>query len=389
MVRKTGSYTTVTADAGSYEAFVPYHLPPRKPPLDLSNKTDKRLLRRAERALARLDLASTIVPSMRVFVYSFIRKEAVISSQIEGTQATLADLIAVSAGSGATEQADDIEEIYSYLRAIDFALTEIQRDGGLPISTRLLCAVHQRLMQGVRGRNKTPGEIRRSQNWIGSSRVQTARYVPPPPQYLPELLSELEKYVHCEDDLPALVRVGLLHVQFEAIHPFLDGNGRVGRLLIVLLLKHWGLLASPLLYLSLFFKRNRGEYYDRLNAVCCKGDWEGWLRYFLRGVAETATEVEHCAKQITKLIARDRTKIINLPNSTIAAVRLFELLPEQPALTIARAAQLLKTTKPTAHNAVGILQRGGILQEITGRQRSRIFSYRAYVDILNEGTELD
>jgi len=389
MSRKTGSYTTVRDDRGSYEAFIPYPLPPRNPPLDLSDEEDSRLLQQAERALARLELASSIVPSTRVFVYSFVRKEAVISSQIEGTQATLPDLIIATAGVNAAAQDADIEEICNYLHAVEFCLTEMQKNSGLPISTRLLCEAHRYLMQGVRGHNKTPGEIRRSQNWIGGSHPQRARYVPPPQPRLPALLSELEEYVHRADNLPALVRVALLHAQFETIHPFLDGNGRVGRLLITLLLKHWGLLSEPLLYLSLFFKRNRTEYYDRLNAVRIKGDWEGWLRYFLRGVAETASEAVHCAQKITELTSDARDKIINFPASTISALKLFELLPEYPAVTVADVARLLETTKPTAHSTIEILRQVGILHEVTGRKRSRIFCYTAYVDLLKEGTELE
>lgn len=328
--RKTGTYRTVGDEKGSYVAFIPHPLPPCDPPLNISHEEDRRLLRRAEHALARLALASSIVPSTRVFVYSFIRKEAVISSQIEGAQATLPDLITATAETNAAEKDADIEEICNYLRAVEFCLTEVQKSNGLPISTRLLCGAHHHLMQGVRGCHKTPGKIRRSQNWIGGSRPQTARYVPPPPRQLPALLSELEKYVHREDELPLLVRVGLLHVQFETIHPFLDGNGRVGRLLIALLLKHWGLLSEPLLYLSLFFKRHRMEYYEHLNAVRTKGDWEGWLRYFLRGVADIGDEAVDCAEKITKLLTQDRTKIINLPQSTITAVKLFELIPRTP-----------------------------------------------------------
>lgn len=282
----------------------------------------------------------------------------------------------------------DIEEICNYLHAVNFCLTEMQKDGGLPISTRLLCEAHRYLMQGVRGQHKMPGEIRRRQNWIGGNHPQQARYVPPPQQQLPTLLSELETYMHSDDNLPALVRVALLHVQFETIHPFLDGNGRVGRLLITLLLKHWGLLSEPLLYLSLFFKRNRTEYYDRLNAVRIKGDWEGWLRYFLRGVAETASEAVDCAQKITKLIGNTRDKIINFPKSTISALKLFELLPEHPAVTVAEVARLLETTKPTARSTIEILRQVGILHEITDRKRSRIFCYTAYVDLLKEGTEL-
>ena len=389
MLRKTGRYIKIKDNQGSYEAFIPYPLPPRDPPLDLSDEEDRRLLQQAERALVHLELAASIVPSTRVFVYSFVRKEAVISSQIEGTQATLPDLIVATAEVDAEARDADIEEICNYLHAVEFCLTEMQTDGGLPISTRLLCEAHRRLMQGVRGYNKMPGEIRRSQNWIGSSHPQQAKYVPPPQQQLSTLLSELEEYLHRDDNLPALVRVALLHVQFESIHPFVDGNGRLGRLLITLLLKHWGLLSEPLLYLSLFFKRNRAEYYNCLNAVRTKGDWEGWRRYFLRGVVETASEAVYCAQKITKLTNNARAKIINFPQSTISALKLFELLPEYPAVTVAKVAQLLETTKPTAHSTIEILRQIGILQEITGRKRSRIFCYTAYVDLLKEGTELD
>ena len=201
-------------------------------------------------------------------------------------------------------------------------------------------------------------------------------------------MSELEKYLHSKDNLPTLVRIGLLHVQFEAIHPFLDGNGRVGRLLIALLLKHWGLLSEPLLYISVFFKRNRREYYKRLNAVCTAGDWEGWSRYFLYGVIKTANEAVDCAEKITKLLAQDRTDIINFPQSTITAVKLFEFLPKHPAITVDHATQILKTTRPTAQKAIDILRQLRVLHEITGKQRSRIFCYNAYVDLLKDGTEL-
>ena len=388
MPRKTGTYRTVGDAKGSYVAFVPYPLPPDDPPLGFSEE-DQCLLHRAESALARLELVSHVSSSTRAFVFGFIRKEAVTSSQIEGTQATLSDLVTAAAEANHAQQSADIEEVFNYLRAVDFCLEEMQKDNGLPISKRLLCKAHYYLMQGVRGRNKSPGEIRRSQNWIGGSSPQNARHVPPPPQLLLELLDALENYVHDEDDLPPLVRVGLLHVQFETIHPFVDGNGRIGRLLIALLLKHWGLLSEPLLYLSLFFKRNRRAYYDCLNAVRTTGDWEGWLRYFLRGVAETANEAVDCAQRIDRLIAGDRNNIVHFPRSTITAVKLFELLPQNPALTIAQAAQLLKASKPTAHSAVRVLRQAGILHEITGRRRSRIFCYNAYVDILKEGTELD
>lgn len=389
MARKTGAYTKVSIAGQNYLAFVPHPLPPRDPPLDLTSEEDKHLLLLAERALDQLNLIGEQLPSLSIFIYSLGRKEAVITSQIEGTQATLSDLVTAAAKEGLGEQNPDIEEITNYLRAIDFSFAEIQKTEGLPLSMRLLREAHKILMQGVRGHNKRPGEIRRDQNYISTGGAQTARYVPPPPQLLPDLLTEFERYIHRKDELPVLVRMGLLHVQFEMIHPFVDGNGRIGRLLITLLLQHWQRLSAPLLFLSLFFKRNRKEYYDRLLAVSTAGDWEGWLRYFLRGVAETATEAVNTTKRIERLIARDRTNIVNFLQSTITAVKLFEILPQHPALTVAQAAQLLEVSKPTAHSTIKILQQAGILHEITGKQRSRIFCYNAYVDLLKEGTELD
>ena len=253
---------------------------------------------------------------------------------------------------------------------------------------RLLNETHRRLMRGVRGAEKQPGELRRSQNWIGGSRPGNAMYVPPPPHALGEVLGAFEKYLHEGDTLPPLVRTGLLHVQFETIHPYLDGNGRIGRLLVTLLFDHWKLLRQPLLYLSLFFKRHRDDYYRRLNAVRIDGDWEGWLDFFLDGVATVADEAVASARELFALVAEDRARVLASEKTSIGAVRLFELLPRHPIVTVASATKLLETTKPTAGKAIEILVAAGVLVESTGKKRDRSFSYRAYLDRLKVGTEL-
>lgn len=389
MARVTGRYDRRTVGGEEIAAFVPNSLPPTDPQLSVDDET-RRLLQRAEHELARLELASEMVPSVEWFIYGFVRKEAVISSQIEGTQATLVDLLTFEAQRDDEVAPNaDVQEVCNYLDALAWARDQIRRDDGLPISMRLFNEVHRRLMKGVRGADKQPGEIRQSQNWIGGSRPGNAAFVPPPPDALGDVLSEFEKYVHSDDALPPLVRAGLLHVQFETIHPYLDGNGRIGRLLITLLLEHWNLLSEPLLYLSLFFKRNRDEYYRLLNAVRTEGDWEAWTRFFLEGVATITDEATGTARDLFALVNDDRSRALAAPKSTVTAVRLFEELPQHPILTIARVTELLDTTKPTATKAVGTLVDAGILIESTGRRRDRTFSYAAYLDLLRVGTELE
>ena len=384
-IRSTGQHH-VTAIAGErVSAFIPAPLPPDKPPLALEGRLADRL-RRAQAALSRLDVAGEMVPSLAWFIYAFVRKEAVLSSQIEGTQATLVDLLAFE-GSGKGSPDAEVEEICNYLDALAFARNEIAREGGLPISVRLLNETHRRLMRGVRGASKRPGELRRSQNWVGGSRPGNAAFVPPPPQALPDALGALEKYLHADDPLPGLVRIGLAHVQFETIHPYLDGNGRLGRLLTTLLLEHWGLLSEPLLYLSLFFKRHRGEYYHRLDAVRTNGDWEGWLDFFLDGVAVTADEAAATARSLSALVGDDRVRTLRSKSMTIGAIRLFEHLPQHPFVTVAAACELLSASKPTAGRAVEALERAGVLAEISGRRRDRLFAYQRYVDLLRTETE--
>lgn len=386
MTRITGTFENTVAGGETVAAFLPATLPPRDPALVIDGRLAERL-RAAEQALARLDLASAMVPSLDWFLYAFVRKEAVISSQIEGTQATLVDLLAFEATPDATAGAD-VEEICNYLDALDYARAELAKPDGLPLSMRLLHEAHRRLMNGARGAGKQPGEVRRSQNWIGGSRPGNAAYVTPPPQHLAALLSDLEKYIYADDDLPPLVRAGLAHVQFETIHPYLDGNGRIGRLMIALLLEHWELLGAPLLYLSLFFKRHRAEYYRRLNAVRLDGDWEGWTDFFLDGVATVADEAVASACEIFAVVAADRARVLSLDGSSIFAARLFELLPSHPIVTTASAVQLLGTTKPTATRAIEALIEARVLTETTGRKRDRSFAYLTYIDRLKIGTEL-
>jgi len=388
MQRTTGEYERTAVAGEEVAAFVPYPLPPADPPLSLSGEHAE-LLRAAEEGLRRLELAAAMVPSVDWFLYGFVRKEAVVSSQIEGTQATLIDLLAHEAGGAEVAAASpDVQEVCNYLDALSFARSETGRKGGLPLSVRLLNQAHARLMAGVRGADKLPGEVRRSQNWIGGTRPGNAAFVPPPPHRVPDALSAFEKYMHAKDDLPTLIRAALLHVQFESIHPYLDGNGRVGRLLIALLLEHWGLLSAPLLYLSLFFKRHRDEYYRRLSAVRTDGDWEGWIAYFLEGVGTIAEEAVDGARELFALVTRDRTAVLETPAGSMMAARLFELLPEHPMLTIARTSELLDTTRPTATKAVHALVGAGVLTEASGKKRDRSFVYGAYLDVLKAGTEL-
>lgn len=388
MARQTGSFQQTTVAGERVAAFVPFPLPPRDPPLDLDGET-ARLLGRAEQSLSRLDLASAMVPSVDWFLYAFVRKEAVVSSQIEGTQATLVDLFELeSTGSPSLTEDPDLVEVCNYIEALNYARGELLSDDGLPLSMRLFNRIHAILMRSVRGADKQPGEIRRSQNWIGGTRPGNARFVPPPPDSLASSLSEFERYIHQANDLPALVRIGLLHVQFETIHPYLDGNGRIGRLMVTLLLEHHRLLAQPLCYLSLFFKRHQDEYYERLAAVRRSGDWEGWTRFFLEGVATIATEATDAARDLFALVTADRERVLAAQKSTLAAARLFELLPRHPILTIGVAMRLLSTTRPTATKAAATLVDVGILIETSGKKRDQKFAYASYLDRLRQGTEL-
>jgi Fic family protein len=385
MARKTGTYRITRLGVEEVRAFVPAPLPPGGPPLMLDTSLAQSL-NAAMTALGQLSVAAEMVSSPEWFLYGFIRKEALITSQIEGTQATLQDVLVFEAGQKA-QRPDDVQEVCNYVAALNYARREIARPRGLPLCTRLLCEAHRRLMRGARGSDKQPGEIRQSQNWIGGSRPGNARFVPPPPGEVAEAMSALQKWIHATDPLPPLIRAGLAHVQFETIHPFLDGNGRIGRLLIALLVEHWGLLKSPLLYLSVAFKRHRQEYYQRLSAVRTDGDWEGWTRYFLDCVREAADDGVSAAQRLFTLISKDRKRLANHPSATVPAIRLFDQLPGHPIITLASAIKLLKVSKPTASKAIHALEQAHILRETTGRLRDRVYAYHAYLSVLTTDTD--
>ncbi len=386
MPRITGTYRTIPFRDEKVEAFIPFPLPPKGPPLEVSGQLAE-LHAAATAAIAKLGVAGAMVPNAHWFLYGFVRKEAVISSQIEGTQATLQDVLTYEA-TRKTDRPDDVQEVVNYVDALSFARAEIARPGGLPLCSRLLAAAHKRLMRGVRGVDKQPGHVRQSQNWIGGSRPGNARFVPPPPDALPEALAALDKWMHGKDPLPPLVRAGVAHVQFETIHPFLDGNGRIGRLLISLLVEHWGLLQSPLLYLSLAFKRHQMEYYRHLSEVRTHGDWEGWTAFFLECVRESADDGVEAARRLFTLLGRDRTLVARHAATTMPAVRLFDLLPDHPIVTLPVVLKLLDTTKPTASKAIDALAQAGVLHEVSGKRRDRIYAYQGYLKVLAEDTKL-
>src|SRR5260370_15337767 len=327
MSRSTGQYASTTVSGELVRAFVPSPLPVRNPPILVDSRLSARLVA-AERALSRLELAAHMVPSLDWFLYAFVRKEAVLSSQIEGTQATLVDLLNFESGNELATP--DIDDVCNYIDALKSAREQLASAHGLPLSMRLLNETHRLLMRSVRGAGKAPGEVRRSQNWIGGSRPGNAVFVPPPPNRLPKALQLLEKYIHGKDPLPRLIRAGLVHVQFETIHPYLDGNGRIGRLLISLLLEHWELLTHPVLYLSLFFKRHQAEYYRRLGAVRTDGDWEGWLYFFLDGVATIGEETVTAAGKLSATITSDRKRGLCESETFLVALPFLKARPTLP-----------------------------------------------------------
>lgn len=381
MPRITGSYVTLTTLGEPVQAFVPHPLPPSAPPLADAAWVERN--RAAELALARLSAVAGLVPSVDWLLYSAIRKEALMTSQIEGTQATLTDLFDDEAGLPVSNT-DDVEEVTNYLRAFRLVQGQLRDPSGLPISVRLLCDAHRLLLDGVRGAGKQPGELRRSQNWIGGSRPGNAVFVPPPAEQVPALLADLERFIHAPaGGLSPLVKVALVHQQFETIHPFLDGNGRMGRLLIAALLEHWGLLPEPLMYLSGYLQQHQSTYYRRLSDVRTEGDWEAWVSFFLDGVEAAALQAEQDIAALASLVAADRRRLLQNPKAGPASYRLFELLPTMPRLSVERARAALGTTTPTASAAVKVLEALDILTEVTGQKKNRSFSYQAYIDRLS------
>jgi Fic family protein len=373
---RAGSYRR---QSSGYRAFVPGPFPP-KPPVAVGPEL-LASLSRAATALGRLDGSATVLPNPDLFVSSFVSKEALLSSQIEGTQASLEDVLSPAAP---PETSRDVGEVVRYVEALQFGLDRLAT---LPLSLRLIREIHARLLAGGRGGDRTPGEFRRTQNWIGppGGDIAQATFVPPPPHEMAEALDAWERYMVVEPHAPELVKCGLLHAQFETIHPFLDGNGRVGRLLITFLLHQWGLLRRPLLYLSLWFKQRRAEYYARLQAVRDEGAWEAWLRFFLDGVAETSQASATAAMSILGLRERDLVRVREGCRSP-SAPRLIDALFREPMTTVARVQELLGVTHPTANSLVRDLSNLGILREVTGRTWGRVFRYDAYMALLAEGT---
>ncbi len=380
-MRRTGTYTPSTALGEAVQAFVPLPLPPSAPVLAPACFAAGN--RAAELALARLSGVSGLVPSVDWLLYSAVRKEALLTSQIEGTQATLIDLFDEEAGF-AIGNTDDVEEVTNYLRAFRLVQDNLRDPAGLPISVRLLCDAHRLLLNGARGSGKQPGELRRSQNWIGGTRPGNATFVPPPAERVADLLADVERFIH--DDagpaLPPLVKIALVHAQFETIHPFLDGNGRIGRLLIAALMEHWHLLPEPLMYLSGYLKQHQSAYYQQLSAIRTQGEWEGWVSFFLEGVAAAASEAERGIVAIASLIAADRRRLLASPKAGLASYRLFEALPMMPRFTIELARQALNTSFPTANAAVKLLEDLGIVCELTGQKKNRSYSYQAYIELM-------
>ncbi|MCL2700306.1 MAG: Fic family protein [Phycisphaerae bacterium] len=384
-MKASGSYVRCSTAGEAFEAFVPAPLPP-DPPLMLA-EADQDLLEQANLALGRLDGLTAILPDSSVFLYGYIRKEALLSSQIEGTQSSLTDLVLHESHLFPGMSIDDVQEVSNYVAAMTYGLRRIREDG-FPLSLRLLKEIHAVLMAKGRGSRQSPGEFRRSQNWIGGTRPGNAVFVPPPWEQVIHCLGNLEKFLHDQPRrTPVLIKAALAHVQFETIHPFLDGNGRLGRLLITLILCAEGALQEPLLYLSLYFKQRRQTYYEWLQQVRIQGDWLGWLRFFLEGIRDTAQQASNTAKAILVLFDNDRRKIEVIGRQAGTVQRVHQLLQRNPILSIARVAEALQVTTPTARAAVEALEKMKILREITGKRRGRLYAYAQYMKILNEGTE--
>lgn len=379
---QTGRYTTAIAGGMTCQAFVPAPLPP-SPPLEIDNKLQSRISQ-AMLALGRLDAISNLLPDAHLFLYSYIRKEAVMSSQIEGTQSSLSDLMLYEMQGVPGVPMDDVQEVSCYVSALNLGITRIRE--GKPISYRLVTELHQALMTSGRGINRSPGEFRKNQVWIGGHRPDEATFVPTPANELANCWAELERYIN---DLPEatdpLIKAALSHVQFETIHPFMDGNGRIGRLLIPLILVEAKVISEPLLYLSVFFKKHRQTYYQRLNQVRLTGDWEAWLLFFVDAVAETATQAVATARQLNALRATDKTRLNDLGRLSASASQIIDALFQQPIASINKLIELTGLTAATIGKALEALeQQLGIVKEITGQKRNRVFAYVAYIEILNQ-----
>ena len=382
----TGRYEPSVAHGIACQGFVPNPLPPT-PPLEwlpaLQEKLDQ-----AHLALGRLDSLTTLLPDAAMFLYSYVRKEAVLSSQIEGTQSSLADLLMFEEDAAPGVPIDDAREVSCYVAALDHGVARLAQ--GLPLSSRLICELHERLMQSGRGAGKAPGQYRRIQNWVGGPSPNAASLVPPPPQHIAPCITALENFMN---DVPqrhtALVKAALTHVQFETIHPFLDGNGRVGRLLIPLVLINEKVLQQPLLYLSLFFKVHRSRYYDLLTRVRTHGDWEAWLAFFLDAVQLCAAQAVDTARQINQLLVQDRLRVAAMGRAAPSSALVFETLAQRPVRSVTSICQQTQQSPVTVNTALLKLQSIGLVREMTGKRRGRVFGYTAYLDTLNRDALFD
>lgn len=376
MSDRSGKYAL---QPSGYKAFIPAPLPP-DPPVEIDSEMQW-LLSEADRALGRLDGSIQTLPNPELFVFMYVRKEAVLSSQIEGTQASINDLLKAEAKIFDSQAPNDVDEVLNYVAAMNYGLARLRE---IPLSIRLIKELHQQLLKGVRGRNLQPGELRRSQNWIGpaGSTLSTATFIPPPYQEAEAALGELEKFLHASDDLPPLIKIGLAHAQFETIHPFLDGNGRIGRLLITFFLCQQNILQKPVLYLSHYFKQHRSEYYEKLQRTRVSGDWEGWLKFFLRGVADVGRQATDTAREIVDLREKHRHIIMNEFGGTAAnANKLLEYLYSHPTVSVNGAKEILQVSFPNANSLVEKFCKNQILFEITGQARNRVFSYSPYINL--------
>jgi Fic family protein len=380
---RLGRYLVKAQETETFRAFVPPPLPPN-PPVRLDSL--QLLLEQANQALGRLDGLASLLPDLSLFIYAYVRKEAVLSSQIEGTQSSLSDLLLYENDEAPGVPIHDVQQVSNYVAAMMYGLERMR--GGFPLSLRLIREIHEILLSKGRGSDKLPGEFRRSQNWIGGSRPGNAVFVPPPPELVLDCMGALELFLHEErPDLPMLIKAGLVHVQFETIHPFLDGNGRLGRLLITFLLCAANALREPILYLSLYFKTHRSAYYDLLDRVRVKGDWEAWLDFFLTGVKETADQAAAAARRIVALFEDHRRQIETLGRPSASVLRVFEHMQRNPIVSIRATARRIGISAPTVAKSLEHMRRLGILREITGRQRHRLFVYDTYLAILSEGTQ--
>lgn len=380
---RIGTYKKSSAVAGEYySAYIPQNLPPN-PPIEMNELYP--LLDRANAALGRLDGISRILPDKSLFLYMYVRKEAVLSSQIEGTQSSLSDLLLYESEAAPGVPIDDVTEVSCYVNAMNYGLERLKT---FPLSLRLIREIHEKLMANSRGGNKQPGEFRKTQNWIGGSRPGTARFVPPPPENLMDCLDNFEKFLHDENvKLPILVKAALAHLQFETIHPFLDGNGRLGRLLITSILCVEGMLKEPLLYLSLYFKANRDAYYDLLQSVRERGNWEDWIQFFLTGVIETANQATQTAQDIIQLFEMDREKIEASGKSNASVLAIHAYLQRHPIANTSALKRATNISLPTILRNLEVLESLEIVREMTGKERNKVFSYGNYLLILNKGIE--